>query len=88
MGCHFLLQGIFLTQGLNQHLLHWQADSLPLRHQGSHCTGTSEQSNQQAVFPGGDTYYPAGYSKKLLRGCEDCSGVSTVQNAEIVTVKV
>ena len=32
-GCHFLLQGIFLTQGLNLHflrLLHWQADSLPL----------------------------------------------------------
>ena len=22
MGCHFLLQGIFLTQGLNSHLLH------------------------------------------------------------------
>ena len=27
--CHFLLQGIFLTQGLTAHLLHWQADSLP-----------------------------------------------------------
>ena len=25
--CHFLLQGIFLAQGLNLHLLHWQADS-------------------------------------------------------------
>ena len=23
MGCHFLLQGIFLTQGLNLHLLQW-----------------------------------------------------------------
>ena len=34
MGCHFLTQGIFLTQGLNPHLLHWQADSLPLSHQG------------------------------------------------------
>ena len=32
-GCHFLLQGIFPTQGLNPHLqclLLWQADSLPL----------------------------------------------------------
>ena len=29
-GCHFLLQGIFPTQGSNTHLLHWQADSLPL----------------------------------------------------------
>ena len=33
MACHFLLQGIFLTQGSNPYLLyilHWQADSLPL----------------------------------------------------------
>ena len=28
-------RGIFLDQGLNMSLLHWQADSLPLRHQGS-----------------------------------------------------
>ena len=33
--CHFLLQEIFLTQGSNLHLLHWQAESLPLSHQGS-----------------------------------------------------
>ena len=34
-GCHFLLQGIFPTQGSNPHLLHllhWQEDSLPLNH--------------------------------------------------------
>ena len=33
MGCHSLLQGIFPTQRSNLgllHLLHWQADSLPL----------------------------------------------------------
>ena len=32
-GCHALLQGIFLAQASNPHLLgllHWQADSLPL----------------------------------------------------------
>ena len=29
-GCHFLLQGIFLTQQLNPHLLHWQVGSQPL----------------------------------------------------------
>ena len=34
VGCHFLLQGTFPTQGWNLHLL-WQADSLPLSHQGS-----------------------------------------------------
>ena len=26
-GCHFLLQGIFLTQGSNPNALHWQAGS-------------------------------------------------------------
>ena len=30
VGCHSFLQGIFLTQGLNLCLLHWQLDSLPL----------------------------------------------------------
>ena len=35
VGCHFLLQGILPTQGSNPHLLHWQAGSLPLSHQGS-----------------------------------------------------
>ena len=32
VGCHFLLQGIFLTQELNLCLLHWQADSLLMSH--------------------------------------------------------
>ena len=35
VGCHFLFQGIFPTQGSNSHLLHWQVDSLPRSHQGS-----------------------------------------------------
>ena len=38
VGCHFLLQGIFPTQRLNQcllHLLFWQAESLLLSHLGS-----------------------------------------------------
>ena len=38
VGCLFLLQGILWTQGLKLnllHLLHWQVDSLPLRHMGS-----------------------------------------------------
>ena len=37
VGCHFLLQGIFLTQGSNPHLLcllQWQVGSLPLLHLG------------------------------------------------------
>ena len=27
--CHCFLQGVFLTQGSNLGLVHWQADSLP-----------------------------------------------------------
>ena len=39
VGCLALLQGIFPTQGSNPcllHLLHWQADSLPLVPPGKH----------------------------------------------------
>ena len=35
VSCCFLLQGIFLTQGLNPHLLNWQADSLLLSYWGN-----------------------------------------------------
>ena len=38
VGCHFLLQGIFPTQGSSLHLLcllHWQVNSLLLSHLGS-----------------------------------------------------
>ena len=40
MSCHFLLQGIFLTQGSNPgllRLLHWQVDSFPLVPPGKPC---------------------------------------------------
>ena len=35
VGCDYLLQEIFLTQGSNLCLLHWHVDSLPLSHLGS-----------------------------------------------------
>ena len=34
VGCHFLLQGVFLTQGLNSGLLHCRQTLHPLSHQG------------------------------------------------------
>ena len=40
VGCHFLLHGIFPTQGSNEHLLcllHWQEGSLPLVPPGMSC---------------------------------------------------
>ena len=36
VGCHFLLQGIFLIQGSNSCLLHWQVDCIQPSHQGNH----------------------------------------------------
>ena len=36
VGCHALLQGLFLTQEQNLSLLCWQADSLSPSHLGSH----------------------------------------------------
>ena len=35
VGCHFLLQGIFSTQGLNPRLLYWQANCLLVNHLGN-----------------------------------------------------
>ena len=38
VGCHFILQGIFPTQGSNPHLMlliHWQVDSSQLSQLGS-----------------------------------------------------
>ena len=35
MGCHFLLEGIFLTQGLNPGFLHYRQTLYYLSHQGS-----------------------------------------------------
>ena len=32
VGCHFPLQGMYPTQGLNPRLLHWQVDALPMSH--------------------------------------------------------
>ena len=49
-GCHFLLQGIFPTQGFNLHLLHtlhWQMDFLPLSQVGSQGRHVTIQSNNE-----------------------------------------
>ena len=68
VGCHFLLQGIFLNQGSNLHflcLLHWQADSSPLSHQGSPnslCTCQSDYTSLFYVFGYG---YLLGYGQPM-----------------------
>ena len=51
VGCHFLLQGIFPTQGSNLRLLYWQADSLPHSHLGSHtfCTDSCNSCIEKCI---------------------------------------
>ena len=53
VGCHFLLQGIFLAQGSSPCLLHWQMDSLPLSHQGSPPDSRMPQSHPHKMQPCG-----------------------------------
>ena len=42
LGCYFLLQEIFLTQGQNLSFYNWQADFLPLFHLGSPLLGSMD----------------------------------------------
>ena len=70
--CHFLLQGIFLSQELNPCPLYWQADSLPLNYLGSPinyasmCLFMSPRSltldniprNIGSIFPAASCTYP------------------------------
>ena len=50
MGHHFLLQGIFLTQGLNSHPLHCRQTLYLLSHQGSRCLHLSTMRTQSWFF--------------------------------------
>ena len=53
VGCHFLLQGTFPTQGSNPcllRLLHWQADSLPLNHLGIPRQHESNENQRKLFF--------------------------------------
>ena len=62
--CHALLQEMILIQGSNLHLLHWQAYSLPLSHQGSPTTGSNfVHLQKQKHQPSGQAF---GLQKKSL----------------------
>ena len=52
IGGHFLLQGIFLTQGLNLHLLllDWQADSFTTKAPGKPQVRSSHASNESPLM--------------------------------------
>ena len=51
VGCPFLLQGIFLTQGLNLRLLHWQVNSVT-REAHQKCVARTKQSIYSALTTG------------------------------------
>ena len=95
MGCHFLLQGIFPTQGsnLSYHLLHWNADSLPsespdsflkkLRpiHMSWHETPTTCDKIKTRILVSDHTPYPAAAAAKSLQLCPTlCDSIDAHQD--------
>ena len=50
----FISRGIFLTQRLNLYILHWQADSLPLSHQGNSNILTIKEEPRKWMVNGGE----------------------------------
>ena len=50
MHCHFLLQGIFPTQGLNPNLLHCRQTVYPLSHQGQKINWVSSELARSSVL--------------------------------------
>ena len=80
VGCHFLFQGIFPTQGSNLHhlhLLHWQAGSLPLApHWRPHLVNNYHQfSIQFSRSVVSDSLWPHGLQHARLPWPSPTSGV-------------
>ena len=66
--------GIFPVQGSNPCLLHWQADSQPLRHQGSHEERVFPPSPE--IFAGpGDIFGCHNWKRMLLESCGERPGM-------------
>ena len=99
VGCHFLLQGIFLTQGSDPSLLHWQADSLPLTlwtvaRQAPLSMGFSRQEYWNGLpFPSPGDLLAQGWNLGLLycrwilyRLSHQGSPRSSIRNRKIFTV--
>ena len=83
-GCHFLLQGIFLTQGSNPGLLHWQADSLPLYHLGSPSQHIYRSHLPKPCFPTSLTAKSQAYNQSQLHSPR---GPVTFENVRSFTEK-
>ena len=55
VGCYFLLQEIFPTQGSNWHHLHWQADSFTTKTSGKPCNGPQNTLWEILMYVAGES---------------------------------
>ena len=72
VGCCFLLQGIFPTQGSNSyflHFLHWQADSLPKGRRVSVVKNLPASAGDMGLIPGSGMSLRAGNGSPLQYPC-------------------
>ena len=84
-GCHALLQGIFLIQGSNPHLLpllHWQVGSLPLAPPGGRgSAGLPGGSNgKESACSAGDQRSIPGLGRSPEGGCGNPLQYSCLEN--------
>ena len=87
MGCHFLLQGIFLTQDTNSNLLcllHWQAGSLPVAPPGKpEKNNTDELICKAEIDP--DVENKHGYQAGKTRSKASLQWAVVKENAVFIT---
>ena len=84
MGCHFLLQGIFLIQGLSPSLLHWQADSffvfffsLQIFFIGKPCIAFIYCISNHCTFTFMKTLLSFSSTRKLFQECREISNLNS-----------
>ena len=75
VGCHFLLQRLFPTQGSSPHLLHWQADSLPSKPPGKTHRFGMQSAGWMNIFP---APCPSSASKCPGSGCRESAHTRTL----------
>ena len=90
MGCHFLLQGIFPTQGSNLRLLcllHWQAASLPLVPPGKPFSLCAKHVGVSQVYPDaprGDTASRADLLQRLSEAAPLGWGMNVLERSQVL----
>ena len=85
VGCRFLLQGIFLTQGSNLcllHLLHWQAGFLPLAPPGKPINSNRSCGRPEASVLDSVAVESSRRRSELETPCAVVDGVASILKAE------